>query len=983
MAITNKLKTLLDQPVWEWTRFNVTPGQTSAMSAPVNNSRYLYNINGTTFTRFDTFTDAFQVLQAPPITPLGLVDITYKGYDGYYSRAISGTTTTINGSFIAGKICKGKKIRIVEGVNDGEERTIIDVSQPVIVDYVVATTVSVASPTSITDSTKSWQPNQWRGYQYRIISGAAKGVIKTIIYNNSNTIFFSDINYFGIDPRSVSFNFKATPSAAGDSTKSIGVIEYHTATVDTPFTSPSNDTTKYIVLGGAIWLTTALATAPFYQFYSYDVLSDQWNVKSAYSTFYLSQMGGTATPANTVSLERIGEYAGSYLSGASTSSTLRTVTDSSLNILPNRFANYQLRLSDGQVRVIQSHTSDTFTFYRDMDFVPLSGTSFNVYADNDKIFMSGAGLGMLAQYSIQRDAWTQGEIHDSGVVRNISINRGNTPALPITSITYTASASVFGNPSNTGFATVTTAINHWFKAGDAISISGVTPADYNVSNISMFNTSGSVTSLVYPLTSTPSDATIFNTDAANVTLVTATVIPDASKNWIVNEHRGKILWSSNNAVATTSNARFIHSNSSTALSTQSFGTAPAIGSRYHIQDLKSFGGDSVIGTNSYVFTADTTTGSPILTNVTNISAIKLNTPILSPGNILPVYTRVIGIEPENNIIRINQNATSTTTLTLTGDERLTNGWNIVSNICCFRNGDISIPITSITHATGTATVTTTIPHNYVSGDLVCVRGVQTTGNDNNYNVTYTSITVTGPSIFTYSMSSPTNNTATAAFTNSTTTLVDASKNWPPNLLAGARGRIVAGTGAGQEFTINTTGVLLPTTLTFTAALATAPDSTSVYVIYPNQARGIGHALRYIGNNSDADTKGKYLVSVRGSTAATTGTSNIEKFDITTSEWEFMDPQPFSITSDTLAAGSSVAYDGQDRLYIQQNVTHRFKYIDIDKEEVVPWGQAPNPSTPGTINNGNKCEIVTSEDGLQYLYFQKNDSGEMYRTLLFV
>ena len=975
MAITNKLKTLLDQPVWEWTRFNVTPGQTSAMTAPVNNGRYLYNINGATFTRFDTFTDTLQALQSLPITPAGLVDITYKGYDGYYSRAISGTTTTINGSFIAGKICKGKKIRILEGVNDGEERTITDVSQPVTVDYVVSTSVSVNSPTSITDNTKSWQPNQWRGYQYRIISGNAKGLIKTIVYNNSNTIFFGDASYLGIDPRSVSFNFKATPSAANDTTKSIGVIEYQTATVDTPFTSPSNDTTKYIVLGGAIWLTTASGTAPFYQFYSYDVLSDQWNVKSAYSTFYLAQMGGTATPANTVSLERIGEYAGSYLSGASTSSTLRTLTDTSLNIVPNRFANYQLRLNNGQTRVIQSHTSDTFTFYRDMDFVSLSGTSFNVYADNDKIFMSGGGAGMLAQYSIQRDAWTQGEIHDSGIVQNISIKRGYEPALAITSINYTASAGAFGNPSNTGFATVTTAINHWFKAGDVISISGVTPADYNVSNISMFNTSGSVTSLVYPLTSAPSDTAISNTDAANVTLVTATVIPDASKNWIVNEHRGKILWSSNNSGSTTSLARFIHSNSSTALSTQSFGTAPAIGSRYHIQDLKSFGGDSVIGTNSYVFTANTTAGSSTLTNVTNISAIKLNTPILSPSNSLPIYTRVIGIEPENNIIRINQNATSTTTLTLTGDERLTNGWNIISNICCFRNGDISIPITSITHAAGTATVTTTIPHNYVAGDLVCVRGVQTTGNDNNYNVTYTPLTVTGPSIFTYSMSAPTNNTATAAATTTLAQLVDASRNWPPNLLAGARGRIVAGTGAGQEFTVNTSS---PTILTFTSNIATALDSTSIYVIYPNQPRGIGHALRYIGNNSNADTKGKYLVSVRGG-----NTSNVEKFNITTSEWEFIDPQPFSITNDTLGPGSSVEYDGKDRLYIQQNVNHRFRYIDIDEEEVVPYGQAPNPSTPATINNGNKCEIVTSEDGLQYLYFQKNDSGEMYRTLIFV
>ena len=88
MAITNKLKPLLDQPVWEWTRFNVAPGQTSAMTAPAGSTpgRYLYNLNGTTFSRFDTFTDAFQLLNTPASSPVGLVDMSYAydQYDDFY-----------------------------------------------------------------------------------------------------------------------------------------------------------------------------------------------------------------------------------------------------------------------------------------------------------------------------------------------------------------------------------------------------------------------------------------------------------------------------------------------------------------------------------------------------------------------------------------------------------------------------------------------------------------------------------------------------------------------------------------------------------------------------------------------------------------------------------------------------------------------------------------------------------------------------------
>jgi hypothetical protein len=974
MSITSKLKPLLDQPVWEWTRFNVTPLQTSGMTAPAGSTegRYMYNLNGTAFTRFDSFTDTLQSLNTPQVAPVGLVDLTYKSYDGYYSRAISGTTTTINGSFINGKICKGKKIRIYEGTNDGEERTITDVSAPITVDYVVATAVSTTTPVSITDSSKTWQINQWRGYQYRIISGSAKGTIKRIIYNSANTLFFADVNFLGIEPRLSLEPFKSAPSSANDSTKSVGVIEYQTVTVDTPFTSNIDDSTRYIVLGGGIWMVSASTSAPFYTFQYYDVLSDSWSLKSAYSTFYLAQMGGTATPPNTISLERVGEYAGSYMSGVVTSSTLRTITDTSLNLTPNRYANYQVRFNNGQVRVIKEHTSDTITFYRDMEFAPTVGTAFNIYADNDKIFMSGAGANMLAQYSIQRDAWTQGEIHDSGLVRNIIIKKGSEQALPVSTLTFTTSSGAYGDASSAGFVTGVTVSNHWYKIGDTISIGGVTSAGDSIYNSTsaIIRATPAVNSFVYTISATPADTTI---TTGNTISPTTALLPDIQKNWIDDEHRGKVAFVSNNSTPATTNARLIYGNSSNVLSSFAFAGAHTIGTRYHIQDLKSFGADSGIGSNSSIITGTLTNGSPRITAPTSLSSFKLNTPILALTGV-PVNARIVGIDAPNNELIMSANANATTTLSISGDQRFTNGWGICNgSIVSFRNGDITIPLSLLTHATGTATATTTVPHGYTTGDRVCIRGVSLT--DPNYMVTYSPITVTSPTTFTYSMATTTNSPATALASNSTSQLVDSGKNWPINLFAGARGRIIAGTGAGQEFTINSNTNSI---IVFLTALATAPDSSSVYVIYPNQARGIGHILRYIGNNSDPDTKGKYMISVRGG-----NTSNIEKFNITRSEWEFVDAQPLSFVSDTLGPGTVGAYDGEDRLYLQKNNTHRFVYLDVNTDEIIPWGQAPNPSTPATILAGNKCEVVSSEDGIKYLYFQKNDSAEMYRALLFV
>ena len=980
MAITNKLKPLLDQPVWEWTRFNVQPGQTSAMTAPDGSAtgRYLYNLNGANFSRFDAFTDAFQLLNSPISTPVGLADITYKSYDGYYSRAISGTTSTINGSFINGKICKGKKVRIYSGTNDGAERVITDVSAPIIVDYVVASAVSTASPVSITDGTKAWQINQWRGYQYRIISGNAKGIIKRIIYNNANTIFFADGNYLGVEPRLSYEPFKAVPSAANDATKSVGVIEYQTATFDSPFDSVIDDTTRYTVLGGGIWMVTASAALPFYTLQYYDVLSDAWSQKSTYSSFYLSQIGGTGSPPFNVALERVGEYAGSYLSGSTTSATLRTVTDSTLSLTPNRYANYQLRLSNGQTRVIKEHTATVFTFYRDLSSTPSNGTTFEIYADNDKIFMSGVGSNTLAQYSIQRDAWTQGEIHDSGMVRNITIKRADEESLPVTSLTYTSSANAYGVSGASGYVTGVTPINHWYKVGDVISISGVTSAGdsvYNVTNAIVREVTSS-TAFIYTVNSAPTDTTIVNT--SNAVQNSTTVMTDTQKNWGTNEHRGKILFvSTGNATNATSNARLVYANAANNLTTFAFGAAHTIFSKYHIQDIKSFGADSGIGNNTYNIVGNLTNASNRITGISDFSGIKLNAPLLRNGAV-PPNTRIIGIDEPKGAIVMSANATASVTgATIIADERLTNGWGIAnSSIVSFKDGDITVPISALTHSGGTATATTVIPHGYSNGDLVSIRGVSiVSAGDASYMVTYVAITVTGPSAFTYSMSAPTNNTAAAAAGSSLTQLTDGGKNWPVNFFAGARGKIVAGTGVGQEFTIATN---TQTSIVFSAALVTAPDSTSVYVIYPNQARGQGHILKYIGNNSDPDTKGKYLISVRGG-----NTSNIERFNITTSEWEFIDAQPLSIISDTFGPGTTGTYDGDDRIYLQKNVTNRFVYMDVNTQEIIPWGQAPNPTTPATILAGNKCEIIESADGLKYLYFQKNETVEMFRTLLFV
>jgi hypothetical protein len=89
-----------------------------------------------------------------------------------------------------------------------------------------------------------------------------------------------------------------------------------------------------------------------------------------------------------------------------------------------------------------------------------------------------------------------------------------------------------------------------------------------------------------------------------------------------------------------------------------------------------------------------------------------------------------------------------------------------------------------------------------------------------------------------------------------------------------------------------------------------------------------------------------------------------------------------------------AYDGADRIYIQKDSVGRIFYIDLNTWKVESSGTMPyivGSSGIGTAVNGNRMEVITTIDGLKYLYIMKHTGAalsasgggtEMFRTLLF-
>jgi hypothetical protein len=201
-----------------------------------------------------------------------------------------------------------------------------------------------------------------------------------------------------------------------------------------------------------------------------------------------------------------------------------------------------------------------------------------------------------------------------------------------------------------------------------------------------------------------------------------------------------------------------------------------------------------------------------------------------------------------------------------------------------------------------------------------------------------------------------------------TTITDANKNWTTNILAGKRVRIVAGTGIGNEITINSNSA---TVMTLASAVTT--DTTSVYVIYEIAARSTGTNITWLYGIADTAKAGRWLISNRG------GASNgFDIYDIPSNNWDLT--PVFTPQTVTLTTGSMFVYDGEDTYFFTKDATGRVYSIDLQTFQMN--GETTTPYVQGNAILGSRMEIVTTADGLKYLYIMRHNGQEMWRTLRF-
>jgi hypothetical protein len=74
------------------------------------------------------------------------------------------------------------------------------------------------------------------------------------------------------------------------------------------------------------------------------------------------------------------------------------------------------------------------------------------------------------------------------------------------------------------------------------------------------------------------------------------------------------------------------------------------------------------------------------------------------------------------------------------------------------------------------------------------------------------------------------------------------------------------------------------------------------------------------------------------------------------------------------------YDGEDTYYFTKDATGRVYSIDLQTFQMN--GETTTPYVQGSAILGNRMEIVTTADGLKYLYIMRHNGQEMWRTLRF-
>lgn len=959
MPVTNLLKKIVDLPVFEWVR--PCPIATAATNGfvglnGVTGERYMYMIGSGQAYRYDTWSDSWQEITLPNTATTTSMKMQITEYMGHRAPVIAATANTlqIGGCGMATKSAVGMKVRIIAGAGAGQERTITAVADPVIADQGVATTATVSA---ITDTVKKWRFNQWDGYSVRIMHNSTPtnvAQIRRISYNDQTVLTVTDANFQPID----SFNntgFSST-SFSAPGTNPQYTIESVTLTVDTNWTVTPDASSIFMILSGGLLIMTQTASQSMLPQY-YDILSDAWQTRTgiANSTHY-------TTAASNYAFALIDEASGAFVSGVTaTSATARTLVNTGATMEVDRYANHQIRIVSGtgvgQQRRIAGHGATLMHIERNWDITPDNTSRYEIWPDTDKAYVCGNGTSSIYQYSMEADLWAPGQIVDYGIARQISV-------APYAGVSYGAPHQAFSLAASSPIVRVTNGIvsgtvnaaGSNYVVGDLVTCT--TSGTLGTFFVTGVNASGGVTSIqlaasgsgytnVSSATSGGSGSGLTITLTVGTTALVTTATNHDFKTGDQVVIAGCATDTSFNALWTIAGVGSLTTFSIAAPSSSASPTAAnSLTTTVLVDATKNWTTNELTGKLIFIHGTGT---NPTLLGSRRITSNTATT-ITMTGAISAMTTgqsRYVICEPHAlgalETYRAPDKkptgwATSATATTLVDT---TKNWdNNQYQACRVRivcgtglGNEVAIASNSSNTLTVASWPTGVTPDSTSKYEIMDSYGIMTSGVLNQVN-----------------------NTASKLVANQTN---------------GKRVKVIAGTLIGTEAQATSN-----TATQITVAIGT-PDTTSYYAVYEPQVRTTGsEKFDWLPNLSDVTKKGRWIISPISNT--TVGTISFDLYDIPSNTW--LNNIYVAPAGGIGGAGTMYAYDNANSYFFTIAATGRISQLKLDTMTVESAGISPYAHNTALARNG--MQVVTTDDGLKYLYIQRHTGQEMWRTLLF-
>lgn len=950
MAYSNGSLKIHDTPLFIPTgqiRANTTA--LAAFSQAVERSqRYIYYTVGGLFYRYDSVNDVHVKLATPMIAPVTVSSLAYSDEHGYYGNALAAGASTITIAGLNGKCMEGLEIEIISGTGAGQIRNITAAAKPSILDTGVVTGTS--GSLSFTDSTKRWRINEWIGYQVRLVFNNGQGQVRKVLYNNENTITLQDANFQQLDSWNNTQYSSLAPYALPVSTPGSQAnyqIESCVLTVNSAWSVQPDSSSAYVIKGGGVFLLSAAAASPFSSWQYYDVLSDVWTVKTP--------LGGLLTAAlNTDYAVTLLDKSKTYATGTATTGSARGLTDSGLSLAVDRYANFELRITGGtgvgQKARIVGNSATAFEIEKPWAVQPDNTSTYAIYGNTNVIYLTGNASACTYQYLIDQDQWVTGQAIDVGQTRNISAQFAGQEAFGVTS-----------GARNTGGITVLnatpTAGGTGYAVGDVFNIT--TGGTVGKGRVEAISAGGVVTSV-----SLYSAGLNYTTGSGKATTNVSGTGTGLTVDITTVGTVGRITLATNHNLLAGESVTFAGCNDAawngafTILATDSLTTF----------DVAATAAGSMVASNSQSTT--------LIVDSTKNWAVNEHA-----GKIIKL--EVAGTSQTTQLRRIVSNTANTITVTtIVAGVNGTSRYAIMQPEALGRDRMYDADTeTSDGYATGGSSTTlvdstkTWIVNQWAGFRIRIIAG---TGVGNEFAITSNTATTLTYSAPGFTADATTKymimSTFGIATSGTTTTLVDTTKNWIVNKFAGKRIILTAGTSQRIEATIasNTAN-----TITFSAAIGVAPDTTTCYTILAMQVRSTATRALWIYNQSNTDEAGNFLMSIRGG-----GLTTIDIYDITSDLWNMT--SFYSSQDETFNSGCSYAYDGEDTVYLAAGGTSSdFIYIlefDVNSRRCI--GAMQTPFLQGvTVHTGNMLSIVESEDGGLFLFLAVCTSRLMYKCLI--